>query len=349
MDRKKWLIAGQTLLGVILLAAWLWIVDLNAVADTLRSAQWGFVALAAIIAVTSTSVRAVRWHLILRPIAEVPRIDVWLIGLASSLINFVIPIRSGEIARSLFLKQRDTVPISASLPTVAVDRSLDMLAVLVIGAIGILTGLRLGGSLSIVLALGAGLFLGFATFVILAIFWQERLMRMVEWAVPKWIGENLRERMLGILQGIMDGFTAIGKQPRNLAPIIGLSFAAALLDATVFYLLFVSVGNPVPPMVALTGYALFAITFIVPGAPGYIGSMEAFGSLVFGGALGIPQAASASVVLIFHALNALILGIFGGIAIWALGFRPSAAFRTVVDAQSLAGVPSPEPQPSAET
>ena len=349
MSRKVWLIAGQTVFGVFLLAAWLWAVDLGAVADTLRSAQWGYVALAAGLAVASTIVRAVRWHLILRPIASVPRIDVWLISLASSLINFVIPIRSGEIARSIFLKQRDDVPISASLPTVAVDRSLDLLAVLVIGAIGIFAGLRLSGSLSIVLALGAGLFLGFATFVISAIFWQDRLMQAAEWAVPGWIGENLRSQLLGILDGIMTGFTAIGRQPQNLFPIISMSFVAALLDAGVFYFLFLGVGNPVPPLVALTGYSLFAITFILPGAPGYIGSMEAFGSLVFGAALGIPQAASASVVLMFHALNALLLGILGGIAIWALGFRPSSAFRSVIGAQSLEIRRSSEPRPSPET
>ncbi len=348
MGRRGWLIAGQTLLGVILLAAWLWIVDLGAVFDTLRDAQWGYVVLALAVGLSATVLRAVRWRMILRPIAVVPQLDVWLISLASSLINFVIPIRSGEVARSLFLKQRDKVPISASLPTVAVDRSLDMLAVLVIGAIGILSGLRLGGSLTVVLAIGTGLFLGFATFVVLAIFWQDRMMRVAEWAIPRFIGENLRNQLLGILNGIITGFTAIGRQPRNFIPIIGLSFVAALFDAAVFYLLFVSVGNPIPPLVALTGYALFAITFIVPGAPGYIGSMEAFGSLVFGAALGIPQAASASVVLMFHALNALILGVFGGIAIWALGFRPSSALRSVVDAQSIAGISSPEPSPTAE-
>jgi hypothetical protein len=336
------------MLGAVLLAAWLWIVDLEAVADTLRAAQWGFVALAAGIAVTSTMVRAVRWRLILRPIALVPQVDVWLISLASSLINFVIPVRSGEIAKSLFLKQRDSVPISASLPTVAVDRSLDLLALLVIGAVAVLSGLRLQGSLSIILVLGAGLFAGFATFVVLAIFWQERLMRVAEWAVPRFIGESIRSRLIGILNGLMTGFTAIARQPRSLIPLIALSLVAALLDAGVFYLLFVSVGNPVLPMVALTGYALFALTFILPGAPGYIGSMEAFGSLVFGGALGIPQAASASVILIFHALDALILAVFGGIAIWALGFRPSSAFRSLVDAQSMAGISASEPQPSAD-
>ena len=349
MRRRGWLIAGQTLLGVLLLAAWVWVVDLNAVAETIRNARWVYVLAAGGLGLASTVVRSQRWRLILRPIAIVPRLDVWLIAQASGLINFIVPIRSGEIAKSLFLKQRDSVSISASLPTVAVDRSFDLLAVLAIGAIGILTGLRLGGSLFIVLAMGAGLFLGFVTFVISAIFWQDRLMSVVEWAVPRWIGESLRSQMLGILRGIMIGFTAIGRQPRNLVPIIGITFVAAMLDAGMFYLLFVAVGNPIPPMVALTGYALFALTFIVPGAPGYIGSMEAFGSLVFGAALGIPQAASASVVLLFHALNALILGIFGGIAIWALGFRPSSAFRSIVDAQNMAGLSTSEPHPSPET
>ena len=348
MSRRGWLIAGQSLLGVILLAAWLWIVDLEAVSATLRTAQWGFVILAVGVALTSSAIRALRWRMVLRPIAAVPRLDVWLISLASSLINFIVPIRSGEIARSLFLKQRDSVPISASLPTVAVDRSLDLLAVLIIGTVGILSGLRLQGALSIILAMGAGLFVGFATFVALAIFWEDRLMRVAEWAVPRFIGESIRNRLLGILNGLMSGFTAIGRQPRSLIPLVALSLIAALLDAGVFYLLFVSVGNPVPPLVAMTGYALFALTFILPGAPGYIGSMEAFGSLVFGGALGIPQAASASVVLLFHALSALILGIFGGIAIWALGFRPSSAFRSDVGAKSIIKVPSSEPEPSPE-
>ena len=348
LRRRGPLLIAQTVIGLLLLGGWLWIVDLGAVAETLAQAKWGYVLLAGVIAVASTLIRAMRWRLVLKPIARVPRLDVWLISMASSLINFVIPIRSGEIARSFFLKQRDSIPISTSLPTVAVDRSFDMLAVLSIGGVGILTGLRLQTSLSIVFFLGAGLFFGFATFLILAIFWQERMMRVAEWAVPGYIGENLRNRMLGILKGIMTGFTAIGRQPRSLVPLIILSFAAAILDASLFFLLFLSVGNPVAPIVALTGYALFAITFLVPGGPGYIGSMEAFGSLVFGGALGVPQAAAASVILIFHALNALILGILGGIAIWALGFRPSSAFRSVADAQSRAGIPSAEPQPSPE-
>ena len=113
-NRRVAIIAVQSLFGAGLLAAWLWIVDLDAVVRTLSQAKWGYVLLAGTIGVASTLIRALRWRLVLKPIALVHRTDVWLIILASSLINFVIPIHSGEIARSFFLKQRDSVPISAS-------------------------------------------------------------------------------------------------------------------------------------------------------------------------------------------------------------------------------------------
>ena len=347
MSRRSGLIVAQTLLGVGLLIAWLWIIDIESVGHLLSQTKWPLVALAAAIGVLSGVLRTYRWRMILTPIARIRFVDIWLISSASSLINFVIPIRSGEIARSLFLKHRDKVPISASLPTVAVDRSFDLLAVVVIGAAGALAGLRLASSLSLVLLLGAGLFSVFAVSVLLAIVWRERFLSLAERTIPRIVGENIGVRILTLLEGIIVGFTTVGSQPGKLLPILILSFLAALLDATVFFLILMSVGAMISPLVAITGYALFVVTFIVPGAPGYVGSMEAFGSLIFTG-LGVDPTVAASAVLIFHGLNAVILGIFGGISIWALGFRPSTAFRTVVDAGSSAVIPSSEPHPSAE-
>lgn len=333
------LVAAQTLLEAGLLAAWLWIVDLGAVGETLAQAKWGYVLLAAGLGASSSFVRATRWRLILHPVAQIPRLDVWLISLASSLINFVIPIRSGELARGLFLKQKHGVPISASLPTVAVDRSLDLLAVLVVGAFGAVSGLTMEGPILLVLLLGAGLLIAFFAFVLLAIFSQDRLMPLVERLVPRSFGKRFRDRLLSILNGLLIGFASIGRRPRSLIPIVALTFGSTILDATLFYMLFLSVGAVISPLVVLTGYALFVITFIVPGAPGYIGSMEAFGSLVFG-ALGVGAAVAASVIVLFHALNAIILALAGGTAMWALGFRPSAAFRAVVQGEEPTSAPA---------
>jgi hypothetical protein len=58
--------------------------------------------------------------------------------------------------------------------------------------------------------------------------------------------------------------------------------------------------------------------------------MEAFGSLVFS-ALGVGRELAASTVVLYHATNAIILGVIGGLAMWALGFRPSTAVRSLVE------------------
>jgi len=317
----------QTLLGLALLAAWARAVDLREVGRTLGQARWTLVLLAAAIGLSGSLVRSVRWRMILRPVALVPLLDLWLISMASSLVNFVIPVRSGEVARGLLLKQRHKVSIATSLPTVAVDRSFDLLAVLMLVAAGALLGVRLEGELSAVLVVGGIVLLAFALFVILAIWARSYLMLVAERLMPRFIGPSLRQRLLGILEGLITGFTTIGRRPRDLASLLGLSMAAALIDASMFYYLFVSVGAVLPPAVVVTGYSLFVVTFLVPGAPGYVGSMEAFGSLIFG-ALGAGQALAASMVVLFHALNAIILGLSGGAAMWVLGFSPAAAFRS---------------------
>lgn len=324
MSRRSWLILAQTLLGLGLLVAWALIVDLGEVGRQLASARLPFVLAGGLVSLTTPFLRAMRWRLVLRPLAQVPQIDLWLIGLASSLVGFVVPIRSGELARSLLLKQRHGVSVAASLPTVVVDRSFDMLAVLLLGATGALTGLSLAGSLRTVLYAGSAVFLAFVAFVILAIASGPRVLGLVERLLPRRLGAGLRRRALSLLERFLSGFATVSRRPGVLASLLLLSLVAAVIDAGVFYLMFVSLGATIAPMAVLTGYALFVVTFIIPGAPGYVGSMEAFGSLIFG-ALGAGQEVAASMVVLFHGLNAVILGITGGLAMWALGFSPASA------------------------
>ena len=331
INRRAGLLIAQTLLGLALLVAWLLLVDLGEVGRTLSQARWVYVLLAAGIALSSAFIRAQRWRLVLHPVASVPLLDLFLIIMASSLVNFVIPLRTGEIARSLLLKQRHRVSMSASLPTIAIDRSFDLLAVLVVGTIGALSGIRVGGRLSSVLLAGGVLLLIFVLFVVLAILSGDRLLSLAERLIPKRPTSHLRDRFLGIIEGLLAGFTAVGRQPKGLLLMITLSFLSTVLDGTHFYFLLYSLGAEVPFAIVLTGYALFALTFLVPGAPGYVGSMEAFGSLVFS-ALGVGVELAASAVVLYHALSALMLGITGGFSMWALGLRPVSAVKSFVEA-----------------
>jgi uncharacterized protein (TIRG00374 family) len=327
--RRTILLILQSLLGISLLVAWAFAVDLGEVGRTLVSAAWQLVLAAALINIATTVLRAVRWRLILRSIAEVPLRELWFISFASSLINFIIPLRTGEVARAVLLKQRHKVPVSAALPTIAVDRSLDLLAVLIEGVVGAALGIRLDPRLELGLLFAGLLMLGFAVAVALAITSGERAVRLVECVLPGRIDGALRERLLGILRGFIGGFAAIGRRPKDILQVLAISLVAALVDAAGFYVLFVSLDVSVSPAIVLTGYALFVLTYLIPGAPGYVGSAEAFGSLIFG-SLGVATAQAAGTIVLAHALNAVVLALAGGISIWGLGLRPREAVRSFV-------------------
>jgi len=166
--RRASLLIVQSLIGLGLLAVWALAVDLSDVWQTLAQARWPIVIAAAMISVCSSFVRAARWRLILRPVARVPLWEIWLITLVSSLVNFVIPVRSGELARAVLLKQRRRVPMSASLPTVAIDRSFDLLAVLLLGALGAAIGIRLDPRRTVVFTCGPEIMMRFVIYEALA-------------------------------------------------------------------------------------------------------------------------------------------------------------------------------------
>ncbi len=278
--------------------------------------------------------------------SRIPLLDTWLISAASNLLNFIVPLRTGELARGLLLKQCHSVAISAALPTVAVDRSFDLLAVFVLGSLGALSGVRLGARLSTVLLTGAFLFLAFAAFSALAILSRQCLLALADGLLPARLSDGLRPRLLGIFEGLLIGFEAVWRtRPSGLAAVLSLSLLAAVLDSGLFYLLFLGLGAAIPPAVVMTGYALFALTFLVPGAPGYVGSMEALGSLVFG-TLGIGRDLAASGVVLFHSLNATTLVLMGAPAMRMLSVHPSSILRSIFRSSGFeagTGPPASEP------
>ena len=104
--------------------------------------------------VTSLAIRGVRWGLFLRPIARIKTVKVIQIFMIGTFLNFLLPIRGGEVAKSLILKKTANIPVSQSLPTVAMDKALDLMPALFIIAIVPFLGVKM--SFEIWLILGSG-------------------------------------------------------------------------------------------------------------------------------------------------------------------------------------------------
>src|SRR6202023_4158227 len=78
------------------------------------------------------SIRGVRWKLFLNPVGKVSTFKAIQLFLVGIFLNFLLPIRGGAVAKSLMLKRTSNIPVSKSLPTVAMDKALDLMPALFI-------------------------------------------------------------------------------------------------------------------------------------------------------------------------------------------------------------------------
>ncbi len=316
---NRWLRLGlQTAFGGLLLWLWLRTVSLpEVVAHARVHSWWAVAAMIALFLVTSV-VRARRWLLLLRPLAPVGMVRALAMNAAGGLLNYVLPIRSGDAARAWWLWRRHRIPAGSALATIVIDKACDLAAVAVV-----LSGLELFALTGAVRA-PRGLIGAVALAVVL-------LAGVVVTALlgPRVARSRIARRLLptrfaSALAGQAFAFRAGARglwTPELAAHLAGLTAVALLIDAFNFSLLFAAVGVDVPWLKAMAAYPAILLSFAVPAGPGYLGNLEVAGALVLGGGLGLAPAIAAGAIVLYHAITAVTALALGLLSFLLVGGR----------------------------
>ncbi len=283
---------------------------------------------------TAFSIRGVRWKLFLNPIGHVSTFKAIQLFLVGIFLNFLLPIRGGEVAKSLMLKRVANIPISRSLPTVAMDKALDLMPALFIMAIVPLLGIQMDIKLWIVLAIVSGLLLCLIFFVILAA-WKRTaaigLLHKMTLLLPKSIGSKIE----GFATGFVDSLLMGASQPRIFVPAILLTCVAVIFDGLFAMLAFWTIGFPISFGTAIFGYTVYNMFYILPTPPGQVGSNEAVGLLVFSGLLHLPADKVTAMFVFSHPWAALIMCTTGMACLSALGLTLSSAMKVQTEGEAV--------------
>ena len=307
---NRWLrLAVQTAFGLGLLWLWLRTVSLPEVASHARVQSWTAVVVMIGLFLLTSIIRARRWLLLLRPLAPVGMVRAFAMNGAGSLLNYVLPIRSGDAARAWWLWRRHRVPAGSALATIVIDKACDLAAVALVlgvlelvalsGAINAPRGLLGAAALAIAL-LGAVL----GTALVGPRVARSRLARRL---LPARIASAIAGQAFAFRAGARGLWT-----PALAGRLALLTAVALVIDAFNFTLLFVAVGVPVPTLQAMAAYPALLLSFAVPAGPGYLGNLEVAGALVLGGGLGLAPAVAAGAIVLYHAItagNVLVLGL----------------------------------------
>ncbi len=262
-------------------------------------------------------IRAIRWSVLLRPLADVPARQAFPIVVVGYMANNVLPLRTGELVRSYVLGRRFGVRKTSALATIAVERLFDgltMLGFMLTAAtvVSLTSELRQVALVAFVLfaAVLIGLFV-----LTLGGNLRDRLLQLVLGPLPTPITDRVERLAESFLSGL-----GVLTRKTDLALVAGTSLVAWLLEASMYWTIARGFGLELRDAMGLaaalltTGVANLAT--LIPSSPGYVGPFENGVLWVANGALGVSRSVALSYALVVHAALLFPITLLGLLEWW---------------------------------
>ncbi|MHB1318682.1 MAG: lysylphosphatidylglycerol synthase transmembrane domain-containing protein [Anaerolineae bacterium] len=307
--------------------------------ELFSTASYGYLALAFLLIVVISWVRALRWHLLTRRDSGINLRTLFHLVNIGYFFNNVLPAKAGEVVRGYLAGRRLTGRYGQAASSLLVERLLDVLAVVVIlllllPVISIPEWVRSGG-----LVFGAIAIAGTVTLLIIA----RVGVRAVEW-VWRWAGRLPivgRPAVKSAFTELVSGFGVLLNW-RILVPVLMTTAGVWLGYATLNYLmLFVFRMSYLPFAAAALVLCATGFSMMLPSSPGAMGVFEwagVQGLLVYS----VEQSAAFGYMLGLHLFTNLVLILLGGIGMVSQGIT-YAHVKEVVAAGGAATDVASEP------
>ncbi|TSC86373.1 MAG: Uncharacterized protein G01um10147_896 [Microgenomates group bacterium Gr01-1014_7] len=306
----------NTLLGLVLIFIWSRFVDLNQIFTTISKVNIPSLVIVFFFMLLSPVIRAIRFKIFLAEVKKVPLLDLIYLNGVAMCLNFFIPIRAGEIAKGVYLNTHYNLHLGKSVVWTFIDRFVDFLVVLLLAGVlffVIPTSLNISFIIIITVILTIALLLTY-----LAIFQLGFTKKLVSFLRHLLIVDSIKIYFDKFSSFILQAFSILNRHPKDLVLITFITVLAYGADAAIWYFTFLSLGANQDYFKMYLGQLLSALTYLIPAAPGYVGSAEASGLLILSGVFGInPNLASAMIVL-FHIASAVFVLVFGLISVFSL-------------------------------
>lgn len=269
MKRTISIIAGIAI-SVLAILWSLRVVDLDSVARSLQSVSLDAVLLASLIYLLGFVWRALRWKLMLSPLAKVGAREAGEVIVLGYGANNVLPLRLGEIVRAYYAGRWMGCQRFGALSSIMAERILDgcMVVMIFAGAAGLTAltnGTALGPDVRDTIILAGGLFaVALAGLVAVAAFG-----RTVETLLRRW----LPGRMMPAATSIIEALHFL-RSPRLAAAAVALTLLTWTTEGLVFSVLMADMGLPNPLLAGLFVMATVNLGIVLPSAPGYVGVFQ---------------------------------------------------------------------------
>ena len=298
------------LVSLACLAAILFFIDPAQVAIALRTAQYGYLVLAALALLVYLWLRALRWRFMLGN-AKISTLRVFHLQNIGFMMTQLLPLRIGDPARAVLVGSEDNLTIGQSISTMVVERVLDMLFVVALLPFTLIRvkvlpdWLREGALFSGYLALGV-----IVVVIVMANF-RPKVAHLAT-TILDHIPFLDTQKTVTQIDNLLAGLVTLTSW-RSGAQLVILSILPWLLVVAAYQFAMRAVG--LTPTLIGSAFVLCtsALSIAAPSSPGQVGVFHAAATFAVT-ALGFDQNAAASFALLYHATNftlVVLVGIVG--------------------------------------
>ncbi len=320
-------------LGLLVSAFFMWLalrgLELNVVWGYLQSARYAWILPGIVVYFLAVWARTWRWDYMLRPLKHVPLIRLFPVVVIGYMGNNVYPARAGEVLRSFVLREREAIPMSASLATVVVERVFDGLVMLIFVFVALPFTPLPGGSdfiRALVNYASLAFFLALALFFGLAAFpdWFYRLAETISYKI---FPHRIHHPLLTFLKRFLAGLESL-RSFRSVLMIFFTSIIIWLLETVKYWFVMQAFDFQVSffALMLMNGVVNLMTTF--PAAPGYVGTFDAPGIAVLE-LYGVPKEIATAYTLVLHAALWLPITLLGAYYMIRAGMRWSTFGKAV--------------------
>lgn len=318
----------NTVIGIVLILVWLYFVDLNELIKTLKNANYFFIPLFFASFTLAIFLRSLRLKLLLDTQTKIPLKNLFFLILLGQFLSFTIPIRAGEIAKSIYLSSKYDINIGKSVLWIFIDRFLDFWVIMLLISILLLViPTNLPQNFSLILL---AVFFAFTVAAILILATTKFAKNLAEILSRFLYFPKLRITFLTFSHNIIEAFEILKLPPVYLLKIMLITLLASLADGLIWYITFASFKTDFTALRTYLGSLLSSLTYLIPAAPGYVGSAEASGFAVFSLALGMDKNLASAATVLNHMLTVVFILGAGIIAIYNLDFNVSSVIKKIL-------------------
>ena len=323
---RRWQLWVGLAISVVFLALTMRNLHWPEVAQALRQAEYGWLMPGVAVYLVGVLVRSWRWHYLLRPLQAVPSTKLFPVMAIGYFGNNVFPIRAGELLRIYLLKLFFSIPMSAGLATILVERAFDGIVMLgfVFLNLPLLAGMSsapLAGIAIQTLAVGgAVVFLGATLVLILLALFPTWAAGAAQFGIDRVLPARLRPGARALFDQFLLGLGAL-RSPFDVLMILGTSIVIWLLETLKYWFVMHAFPFQVSFFVLMLMNGIVNLATTLPSAPGYLGTFDAPGIAVLE-ASGVSAGLAAGYTFVLHAALWLPITLLGGYYLLRTGLNP---------------------------